>query len=72
MQPQEPMLMVIQGTQIFDAEEEDEWNVIVPIEEGGANLSQTLDNLSPPNVDKKKASYVTRGSNKRKASNNKT
>jgi hypothetical protein len=24
MQPQEPMLMVIQGTQIFDAEEEDE------------------------------------------------
>jgi hypothetical protein len=28
--------------------------------------------LNPPKVDKKKASYVTRGSNKRKASNNKT
>jgi hypothetical protein len=28
-----------------------------------------LDNLSPPKVDKKKECYVTKGSNKRKASN---
>jgi len=32
----------------------------VPTEEGGANLSQKLDNPSPPKVDKKKVGYVTR------------
>jgi hypothetical protein len=31
-----------------------------------------LDDLSPPKVNKKKASYVTRESNKKNASNNKT
>jgi hypothetical protein len=31
-----------------------------------------LENLSPQKVDKKKVGYVTRGSNKRKASRNKT
>jgi hypothetical protein len=44
--------------------EEDEWDVLVPIKEGGVNLSQMLDNLSPLKVDKKKDGYVTRGSNK--------
>ncbi len=39
MQPLEPMLMIIQRAQSFDAEEEDEQNVLVPIKEGGANLS---------------------------------
>jgi hypothetical protein len=68
----ELMLMLTQGALTSDVEEEDEQDVLVLIKEGGANLSQTLDNLSPLNVDKKKASYVTRGSNKRKASSNKT
>jgi hypothetical protein len=31
-----------------------------------------LDNLSSPKVDKKKVGSITRGSNKKKASNNKT
>jgi hypothetical protein len=53
-------------------EEEDEQHVLVPIEEGGANLSQMLDNPSSPKVDKKEASYVTRGSNKRKAPSSET
>ncbi len=53
-------------------EEEDERDVLVPIKKGGTNISQMLDNLSPPNVDKKKASYVTRGSNKIKTSSSKT
>jgi hypothetical protein len=52
-------------------EDEEEQEVVVPIEEGGTNLSQTLDNLSPPKVNKKKVSYVTRENNKRKTSNNK-
>jgi hypothetical protein len=61
------MLMLTQGTQTFDVEEEEEQKVLIPIEEGGANLSQTLDNPNPPKVDKKKVGYVIRGSNKRKA-----
>lgn len=48
-------------------EEEDEQDVFIPIKEGKPHLSQTLDNSNPSKVDKKKASYVTRGSNKRKA-----
>jgi hypothetical protein len=64
--------MLTQGAQTSDSKEEDEQGVVIPIEEGGANLSQTLDNLNLSKVDKKKVSYVTRGSNKRKASNNKT
>ncbi len=40
-------------TQNFDAKEEDEQKVFIPIEEGGSNLSQKLDNLSPLKVDKK-------------------
>jgi len=35
-QPPKPMLMF---TQNFDAKEEDEWEVFVPIKEGGANMS---------------------------------
>jgi hypothetical protein len=50
-QPSKPMLMF---TQNFDAKEEDEQKVLIPIEEGGANLSQKLDNLNPLKVDKKK------------------
>jgi hypothetical protein len=49
-QPPKPMLMF---TQNFDAKEEDEQKVFIPIEEGGSNLSQKLDNLSPLKVDKK-------------------
>jgi len=70
-QAPEPMLMLAQGPQTSNAKEQDERGVFVPIEEGGANLSQTLDNMNPPKVDKKKVGYVTRGSNKRKAYNNK-
>jgi hypothetical protein len=66
------MLMLTQGAQTFGVEEEEKWKVLIPIEEGGTNLSQTLDNPNPLKVDKKKVGYVTRGSNKRKASNNKT
>ncbi len=72
MQAPEPMLMLAQGTQPFNAKEEDERGVLVPIEEGGANLSQTLDNLNPSKMDKKKVGYVTRGSKNKKAYNNKT
>jgi hypothetical protein len=53
-------------------EEEDEQDVFIPIKEGRPHLSQTLDNSNPSKVDKKKVSYVTRGSNKRKASNSKS
>jgi hypothetical protein len=51
---------------------EEEQEVFFSIEEGGVNLSQTLDNPSPPKVDKKKVGYVKRGSNRKKASNYKT
>jgi hypothetical protein len=63
--------MFTQGAQTYDVEEQEEPKVLVLTKEGGANLSQTLDNQNPPKVDKKKVSYVTRGSNKRKSSNNK-
>lgn len=63
--------MFTQGAQTYDVEEEEELEVLVLTKEGGANLSQTLDNQNPPKVDKKKVGYVIRGSNKRKASNNK-
>ncbi len=53
-------------------EEEKEQEVPIPIKEGGANLSQTLDNPNPPKLDNKKVGYVSRGINKRNASNNKT
>jgi len=53
-------------------EEEGEQKVLIPLKEGGANLSQTLDNPSPSKLDKKKVGYVTRGSNKKKTSSNKT
>jgi hypothetical protein len=53
-------------------EEEEEREVLVPIKEVGANMSQTLDNPSPLKLDKKKVGYVTRGSNKINTSNNKT
>jgi hypothetical protein len=68
----ELILMFTQGAHTYDAEEEVEQEVFVPTKERGANLSKTLDNLSPPKVDKGKARYVTRGSNKRKASCSKT
>jgi len=35
-QAPEPMLMLAQGTQPFNAKEEDERGVLVPIKEGGA------------------------------------
>ncbi len=72
LQPPEPMLMLTQGAQTTNVEDDEKQEVVVPIEEGGANLSQKLDNLSPLKVNKKKASYVTRGNNKRKASSSKT
>ncbi len=53
-------------------EEEGERKVLVLIKEGGANLSQTLDNPSPLKLDKKKVGYVTGGSNNRKTSSSKT
>ncbi len=56
----------------YDVKEEDERDVLVLIKKGGVNLSQMLDNLSPLKVDKKKVGYVTRGSIKKEASNNKT
>jgi hypothetical protein len=71
MQPLEPILMFTQGAQTYDVEEEEEPKVLVLTKEGGTNLSQTLENQSPPKVDKKKVGYVTRGGNKRKASSNK-
>ncbi len=65
MQPPKPILMLTQGAHIYDVEEEAEQEVFIPTKEGGANLSKTLDNLSPPKVDKEKIGYVTRGINKR-------
>jgi hypothetical protein len=38
-QPLEPMLMLTQGAHTFDVKEEEEQEVFVPTEEGGANLS---------------------------------
>jgi hypothetical protein len=64
--------MLTQGAQTSDVKEEDERDVLVLIKEGGVNLSQMLDNLSPLKVDKKKVGYATRGSIKKEASNNKT
>ncbi len=60
------MLIITQGAQTYNADEEEERKVLIPIEEGGVNMSQMLDNLNPPKVDKKKVSYVTKGSNKNK------
>jgi hypothetical protein len=62
--------MFTQGAQTYDAGEEEKQEVLIA-NEGGVNLSQMLENRSPPKVDKKKVGYVTRGSNKRKASNSK-
>ncbi len=38
MQPPEPILMLTQGTQTFDVEEEEE-EVLMPTKEDGVNLS---------------------------------
>jgi hypothetical protein len=64
-QPPKPILMLTQGAHTYDVEEETEQEVFVLTKEGGSNLSKTLDNLSPPKVNKKKIGYVTRGINKR-------
>ncbi len=39
MQPLEPILMLTQGTHTYDAEEEEEQEILVPTKEGGTNLS---------------------------------
>jgi len=51
MQSPQPILMFTQGAHTYDAEEEKEQEIFVPTKESGANLSKTLDNLSPPKVD---------------------
>jgi hypothetical protein len=66
------MLMLTQGTQKTNVEDKEKQKVVVPIKEGGANLSQMLENSNPSKVNKKKVGYVARGSNNRKVSNNKT
>jgi hypothetical protein len=59
MQPPEPILMFTQGSHTYDVKKEQEQEVLITTKEGGANVSQMLDNSSPPKVDKKKDGYVT-------------
>jgi hypothetical protein len=49
----EPILMFTQGAQTYDAGEEEKQEVLIA-NEGGVNLSQMLENRSPPKVDKRK------------------
>jgi hypothetical protein len=63
----ELILMIIEATQTNVEDNEDV--IIIPIEEKVMNLFQTLDQLNPPKVNKKRPNYVTRGKNKKRALN---